>query len=478
MKSLIKYLFLSMITANSAFGVSLFEIPNIKNKTPITIALEKGLWETHLKTNIIPEFEKTTGVKVTAKLMNFSELYKSQLNSLDNAKGEYDLLNIDAKSAKHFAANGYTIPLNEVANLHDNHGEEGLNQFLTNFYPTLLSIFSYKKHQHAIPHNNYIMGNHYRKDLFESEIEKSDFLSQYGYSLAPPKTAQQLLDVAKFFKRKKGERLKNEILQHDFYGLTLMAGNKPDIKNELSSILWGIGGTWFKPIYNGFKNIQEFQVKLDNKELKYATETYIELKKYSYPTDDNFAYLEAATALNSGYVAMWPFAYNNMWPISAQVEKKINEAKIAITEVPLGKPYIDAHAFAIAYDSKNIEASFWLLKYLTSFGVQLAYALNAGNPCRQDVILEDRFSLSKNHLTTGYFIQNHKSNSKYATDISNYGYFSSSVMDKISQELIKASFKITFQPDSMDTSINNLGYTIFNLQNTYGEIPATMRKEN
>ena len=40
---------------------------------------------------------------------------------------------------------------------------------------------------HAIPYNNYVMGNHYRADLFDNKTEKHAFRGQFGYPLAPAK---------------------------------------------------------------------------------------------------------------------------------------------------------------------------------------------------------------------------------------------------------------------------------------------------
>jgi multiple sugar transport system substrate-binding protein len=41
----------------------------------------------------------------------------------------------------------------------------------------------------------------YRRDLFESKSEKDNFLRQYSYSLAPPRTWHEFRDVARFFTR-------------------------------------------------------------------------------------------------------------------------------------------------------------------------------------------------------------------------------------------------------------------------------------
>ena len=44
----------------------------------------------------------------------------------------------------------------------------------------------------------------YREDLFADAGERQAFKAKHGYDLAAPQTYKQLLDVAKFFTRKKG----------------------------------------------------------------------------------------------------------------------------------------------------------------------------------------------------------------------------------------------------------------------------------
>jgi ABC-type glycerol-3-phosphate transport system substrate-binding protein len=84
--------------------------------------------------------------------------------------------------------------------------------------------------------------------------KKKHFHKKYGYPLATPKNLDQLIDVAEFFTRKKGETLAGKPLIHDFFGLTLMSGNRPHINDEFSAMLWGLGGSWFKPFYNDKKS--------------------------------------------------------------------------------------------------------------------------------------------------------------------------------------------------------------------------------
>ena len=189
---------------------SLSDVPPIKNKRSITMVVEKGFWTEHLEKVMLPLFMKHTGITVTLKPVTLNEMYNVQMQSLKQGNGEFDLLSIEAGWAKEWAVNGYTTPLLDLANEFDSKGKSGLLNYLKPYYPSLLKILSYKGQYHSIPYNTYVMGNHYRADLFEHPLEQSTFAQQYRYPLAPPKNIKQLIDIAKFFTRKAGDNLAGE----------------------------------------------------------------------------------------------------------------------------------------------------------------------------------------------------------------------------------------------------------------------------
>ena len=466
--------FISTVQAqgHGTHAFKLSDIPTVTNKKSITLVAEDGFWTDHLKNELLPKFTQHTGVTVELIPMSLGDMYETQTKSLINGKGKYDLLTMEAGWSKEWATRGLTTPLNRLAAKYDNSGLHGIDEHLSAFYPNLLQILSYKGQSHSIPYNNYTMGNHYRKDLFEHPGEKAEFRKSYGYALAPPKSLNNLIDVARFFTRSKGEFLAGRILQHDFYGLTLMSGNKPHINDEFSSLLWGLGGSWLTPNYNDMGEIDHFTVKANSPEAIEAAKAYLNLLDFAAPSDENSAYLESAQALANDKVAMWPFAYNNLWSVSAQVERNIPGAQIGISSSPLGKPYTGAYALAVAYDSDNPEAAYWLLKYITSFEGQLAYAKGGGNPCRLDVALLEEFNSTEMFPVSGAFRQNHRDNLAWSDQVLNLGHFTSTAMGKIYPELMTTAYLIRSKQLTPKNALNQLQAKIYELQNLHGEIAA------
>lgn len=390
-----------------------------------------------------------------------------QDKSLIDAKGDYDVLTLEAGWAKEWAAKGYTVSLNELAKQFD-HKQSDWDNYLKSFYPSLFEILSYQNQLHSIPYNTYVMGNHYREDLFDNKIEQQAFKLRYGYNLLPPKSLSQLKDVAEFFTRKKGELLKGKTLSQNFYGVALMSGNKPHINDEWSAILWAMGGVWFKPNYKDGVLVN-FTVPEDSKILKNTAHYYLDLMKFAHPVNEDFAYLESAQALASGDVAMWPFAYNNLWSVSSKINSDDTEQRFAISATPGSRPYHGAYAFAVAYDSNNPEASFWFLRFMTSKNGQEEYAKGGENPTRKDVNLLLSSKLNKNSPQYYSLKTTYDANEVWNNHISEYGHYMSTAMGTIYPLLTYYTYLISNKDLEVEKGIEQLLIEIRKAQNQNGE---------
>lgn len=457
-------IFINMCTSSYA---SVADLPTLLNKKTINVVLEKGHWTQYVKSDLAPEFTKITGVEVNIIELELENMLKVQVDSLIEATGKYDVVTLEAGWAKEWAAKGYTRPLNTLAEQFDP-TKKGWNNFLAPFFPSLVEILTYKGALYSVPYNTYVMGNHYRADLFENTLEKQSFLKRFNYPLAPPKSLEQLLDVAEFFTRKKGALLKGKLLNTDFHGVALMSGNKPHINDEWSSILWAKGGRWFKPNYQDGK-LLNFNVS-ENYDLFYETaQYYLNLKQYAIPADDNFAYLEAANALSHGKVAMWPFAYNNLWIKSSEINSDDKTQKFAVYGSPGGKPYHGAYAFSVAYDSQNPEAAFWFIRYMTSKKGQMNYAKGGGNSTRKDVNLELTSGLNKNSAKYFAYKATFQASMAWSGEIESHGHFMSTAMGTIYSLLQHYTYLISNNKIDLKEGIDQLMSKIVKAQNEKGE---------
>ncbi|MDG3087860.1 extracellular solute-binding protein [Vibrio hannami] len=458
-------------TVPSQFQLS--DIPEIANKKPLRVVVEKGLGSSLLLPYVVPNFERFTGIKVEIVEMTLEQMGAYQLNSLQNLESKYDLVTVEGSWVSSWADQGLLLPMATLARTFDT--PNNLADHISYIYPSLVELLTYRSELYALPYTNYTMVSHYRRDLFNHPDEQASFEAQYGYILAPPANKKQLIDVAKFFTRSKGEKLAGEVLTEDFFGVSLMAGYEPHIGDEFSSLLWGFDGSWLSPIYDADSgNINGFQVNNQNDAFIQTSDTYLKLLEYAPPQAINSSWNEASIQFSTGKTALFPFAYNNLWSLNAKVEELIPNAEIAASHVPLGKPYFGAYGMSVPIDAPNPEGAYWLLRYITSFEGQLASAVYSGSPCRSDVVTLPVFQKQKMHRISGSFSQVHKAMMSWRGELQNKGHYTSIAMQHIYNELKEASYAVASRRLKPEFALIQLNKKIGTLQNLYGRHPMIL----
>ena len=231
-----------VFSAQKAF--SLDDIPEIENKTPLTLPLEAGGEEDTL-IPFVKAFEEETGIKVNTEVMLFAVMYGKENIELVGGTGAYDIVIVEASWTNEWAP--YLFSLEELAEKYEPEGVEAVRRDLAYIDPGLRRMASTREGvSYGWPYECYTLMMMYRDDVFKHPVEKANFEKQYGYELAPATTWDQLRDQSEFFTRKKGEKLKGEALTHDLYGTALMAGRFPHVQDQVGAILWGLGGHWAK----------------------------------------------------------------------------------------------------------------------------------------------------------------------------------------------------------------------------------------
>ncbi|HWL67826.1 MAG TPA: extracellular solute-binding protein [Geminicoccus sp.] len=456
-----------MVAANpDKFNLS--KIPEITNKDKITVVVESGFWSDYLKTAMIPKFTEKTGVEVEVVGMSTNVMYAKQQVELLGDTGGYDVLSMEAAYVPEWAANGFVKPLYELASEYDSAGVDGMAEYLEPFYAGLMTMMTYEKQPYSIPYNNYTQGLHYRADLLEHPDERKAFAEKYGYPLTVPTTFAQLIDIAAFFTRKAGENAAGKPLEKDLYGVALMAGRNEQINDEFSAIIWGMGGDWFRSIYAVDGTLEGFEVTIPDRISVTAAQTYLELLKSAPPAAMSWDFPEAANAMAEGQVAMVPFMFNNLWPVTASVETKFPGTRAKVATVPGGRPYTGAYGIGVAHNANNPEAAYWFVKYLTSYEGQMAYALGGGNPCRRDVVLDPFFQTEERRLTNGAYAQNDLDTMAWTYDVAKKGHFTSTAMGKIYSELAITCAKIVNKEAEVEAALQELAAKIVDIQGRSG----------
>jgi multiple sugar transport system substrate-binding protein len=370
-------------TANDDF--TLEDIPEISNKTPIHVALEAG-GGADLIIPFLERFSAHTGVPLTHESMVFATLYSKQVIELQGGTGAYDLVVTETSWTNEWE--DYLTPLEELAAQFDPDGVEGFRSYIAGHDPGILRMASTRDGVLVgVPYYTYTMINIYREDLFEDEGERAAFAERYGYDLAPPRTTEQLRDIAEFFSRAAGETLRGETLAQPFYGVSMMAGRFPHVQDEITAMLWGDDARWARTVRDGSGEVIAFEVTdADMERLEAAFSLYQELMGFAPPGSEN-AFWDFATAqFVAGNTAMIPYMYAPLWNWSNDVGQNVEGAKSATTTVVGERPYTGAFHFAPSRASGNPEAAYWLLKFIGSHAAQLEMANTGWASARRDAL--------------------------------------------------------------------------------------------
>ena len=304
---------------------------------------------------LIPQFEEETGIKITMDELGYVDLYQKLTADFVGHTANYDLMTVDIVWSGEYAQNGYTLPLDDFM------ARDEADLALDDIMPVAWTLGEYQGQHWAYPLAGYANVLNYRKDV----------LAEAG--LEPPKTQEELLEYAK--------QLNDP--DNDFYGIALLGAKGPAVAQDYMAWVQQHGGTILDesgaPALNTPENV---------KILKF----FGELFNYAPPGATDYWWDQRETAFRSGNVAMmegWSIAragYEN--PDISSVVGKVDITTAPVAEGMEPKYGFGGWGIGINADSKNAEAAWEFIKWLSSPEIQKAWIRNDGAPIRRST-LED-----------------------------------------------------------------------------------------
>jgi len=451
-------------------GFTLSDIPELKNKEPIHVALEAG-GAADLIIPYLQKFSDTTGVPVTSESMVFATIYSKEVVELQGRTGAYDVVVTETSWTNEWR--DYLYPIFELAEKYDPDGREGIQKVLDGIDPGLLRMASTRDGTlMGMPYYTYTMVSIYRDDLFADAGEQAAFKAKYGYDLAPATTWEQLRDQGEFFTRKKGEKLRGETLEHDFYGFSLMAGRFPHVQDELAAMIWSKDAHWASPVREGDKVVGFSITDKDRETLKWAFATYQDYMKFAPPGSEN-AFWDFATAqFVEGNTAIIPLMYNGLWNWASSVRDKVPGAKAAAAPVVGKRPYTGAFHFAPSRDSGNAEAAYWLLKYIGSYATQKEMIEGGWAGTNATVLSQPDKTVDTNYSAYGWIPPTLAQWDAQLPDVNDYLHFNSSAFGKIYEQMTIIGHENATGVTTPDESLAAWEKAMGALQKKFGELPV------
>jgi multiple sugar transport system substrate-binding protein len=455
--------------AEMKFGLD--DIPEIKNKKPIHVALEAG-GGADLIIPYLKKFSDKTGIEVTHESHVFASLYSKEIVELQGQTGAFDLVVTETSWTTEWE--NYLYPVYELAKKFDPNGVEGLKKDLKGHDPGLLRMCSTAGGTlMGLPYYTYTMMTIYRQDLVDDPTEKANFKKKYGYELAPVTTWEQVRDQAEFFTRKKGESLKGQPLKDDFYGVSLMAGRFPHVQDELGSMLWSKQGRWANPVRDEKGQLKGFKITDKDKQLlTWSFDSYKKLMPFAPPGTENAFWDQATASFATGKTAMIPAMYAALWPWSTTVAKEVPGARAAVTTTPGARPYTGAFHFAPSKDSKNPEAAYWLMRYITCYDAQQQMAETGWASVRRDVLEDPKYKDPVWYEKCGWMPVILKTWTEQFPDVNTYLHFNSAAFGKIYEMMTIIGHENAIGKRTAEESTNEWVKTFTELQNKFGKVPV------
>lgn len=326
--------------------------------------------ETQIVENLLPQFEKQTGIKVDIQKLVYSEMHDKLVTQLVSSSSYYNVLEVDFLWAGEFPAAGWLTPLQPYV--------DKSNFDLKPFIPSMLDLVgNFNKKLYMIPMYNYSMGLIYRKDLLADPKLQSAYQAQYGTKLAVPTTLAEYVQVSKFMKA------------HADVAGAAMQGQRGDPNSmEFSNYLFAAGGHY---------QDASGKVTLDSPAGLNALNLYVDNIQNASQKGSLSATLDDTFKLMCQGKAWSMVTYWWMLPQLDNASSCPNVAgKVALDVMPGGHGESGGWGWAIPHnESPQLKDAAWqFISWVQSKKVAVERALQGHAPVRSDVF-EDPAVLQK-----------------------------------------------------------------------------------
>jgi len=295
--------------------------------------------------DLIPEFEKETGIRVIPEGLAYDAWYSKALLDFSSHTANYDVVGVDTPVVSEWGEAGYLVDLGPY--IAKDRAELNVDDLIG------VNAGRWRGTQFCLPLAGYVMLLHFRKDLFPK------------YGLIVPVTWKDYYNV--------GEKLvmdTNGDGKTDFWGTAFGCKRGVCVTQFWEQVYFTFGGKFFRDFEKG-----DYYPLLDEPIAQEATEFFHSLLKIAPPDVVNYDWFDVGEAMASGKVGMiyhWD-VYSQTFenPEKSKVVGKVGWAKPPLKE---GSGVVPTQAapwtFGINKDSKHKEASWKFMKWVVSEEIQ------------------------------------------------------------------------------------------------------------
>jgi multiple sugar transport system substrate-binding protein len=348
--------------AASACAWSLAEAAKDYKGTEISVTfLDRPGYRAAIK--MLPEFEKTTGIKVKYEIVPYESSREKQVLDF-TAGGDLDIALVDLVWIGEFAEAGWIVPIEDLQKKFPKIVDPDLDQ--QDFFPLLLDAFgSWKGKVYGLPFDNYSGLLFYNKEM----------LKQAAFD-APPATWDQLF-----------QEYAPKLTKDGKYAFALQSRRgETQSCDSFMRFIWPWGGTLLDE--------KSFKSNLLSEKSQQGLQFRQDLIKYMPPGIVDYDHNEAVNALAQGQVAMiteWSAFYSTL---TDPKSSKLGD-NLGVAPEPKGpdgrKPALGGFSLAVTNQAGDKEkAAAWLfIQWVTSKAKAKEYVEAGGVSGRQSVYKDE-----------------------------------------------------------------------------------------
>lgn len=303
------------------------------------------------------KFEELTGIKVVWDIVDQNSLKQKIELDFQSGNGAYDVNMIDSFWLSGFTEKGVVDDISSrVSDTKQTPAFFDYEDILP-AYREGLDKYDGKTYGVQIAGESRFLG--YRTDLFKK------------YDKQPPKTMDEFLELAKFFNGK----------EPGLYGVAMRGQKGIHFTSGMMTLMYQFTEGFFDPATG--------ENQVDSADNVKALEYYVELLKNAPSDVGSYTHEEALSAFMSGHAAMW-FDATAIAPSILDKDQSTIVDKVAFAGPPEGPKgtfgALAGWSLGVANKSKNKDAAWAFITYMTSKAMAPAYMQNGGVPTRTSVL--------------------------------------------------------------------------------------------
>ena len=303
-------------------------------------------------TELLPEFEAETGIKVIIDSIPYLDSHAKILLELTNGTGSYDCVSVDICWIGEFAQSGGLLEISDLVE------RDAAELDVANFLPGAWeALAKYEDQIIGLPLAPYYMYMHYRTDKFEE------------LGLKVPVTKDEFIDVTKAMY----DPAKN------FYGLTVALKRGASVVHDWAAYYNGFGGKIFKDIPNDYSAAINGEVGYETTKMFADLLSNLPSGVLQYENADRWnAFMHGM----AGMVAV----FNANSPMFETAEDSLVAGNVGYFSMPRlsadDEESLPFGGFSIGINkaSKNIEDTWTFMKWLTSAETDKKWVQVPGDP--------------------------------------------------------------------------------------------------